>query len=82
MQNWLLMNDIKNVNITNKSWITVLEYIEERNDINLGYNGYQRQYDCINSIIIKKKELKKLPQLMRNTVIQSADNRPSAYDRT
>lgn len=82
MKNWLLMNDIKNINITDKSWITVLAYIEEKNDINLGYNGYQRQYDCINSIIIKKKELKKLPLLMRNTVMQSADNRPSAYDRT
>jgi hypothetical protein len=82
MKNWLLMNDIKNVNITDKSWVTVLAYIEERNDIDLGYDGYQRQYDCISSIIIKKKELKKLPLLMRNTVIQSANNRPSAYDRT
>jgi len=82
MKNWLLMNDIKNVNITDKSWITVLAYIEERNDINPGYDGYQRQYDCINSIIIKKNEIKKLPLLLRNTVIQSADNRPSAYDRT
>ena len=82
MKDWLLMRDIIEEDLSNKTWITLLSYIPTKNRIILGYEGYQREYDCIKSIIVKNSMLKKVESLQLTKIWLSGNHQPSAYKKS
>lgn len=79
-KDWFLMHDIKKMNFTMKTWIPLFatKYIIKNNKY--GELGYTEEFFCLNTVLVDSNQTSNIDNSIRNNIIQSAGNTPSAYD--